>query len=77
MYWGWKKQNDFIALHKNTVLKIFIVACTYGFTIEVMQETLTTTRHFELLDEAANACGSLVGCYASVKLFKYVANITW
>lgn len=77
MYWGWKKQTDFLALHKNILVKIFIIACTYGFTIEIMQETLTTTRHFELLDEAANACGTLVGCYAAVKLFKYVVDINW
>ena len=58
---GWIKQQSFNSLHKNTLLKIFLICCAYGFTIEIMQETLTTDRHFEWLDEAANACGAAVG----------------
>jgi len=74
MYYGWQKQTAFQRLHKSSLVKIFIIACVYGFTIEVMQETLTTTRHFELLDEAANATGALIGCLSSVKLFKYATR---
>ena len=75
MYYGWQKQGAFTWLQHNSYIKIFIIACAYGFTIEVMQETLTTTRHFELLDEAANATGALVGCWLSVKLFKYATRL--
>jgi len=70
MNWGWLKQQSFRSLHKNAWLKIFIIACAYGFTIEIMQETLTTDRHFELLDEAANACGAAVGSLVWVKILK-------
>ena len=66
--WGWLKQQSFSWLHKNALLKIFILACVYGFTIEIMQETLTTDRHFEWLDEAANACGAAVGSLLWVKI---------
>jgi VanZ family protein len=68
--WGWLKQQSFTALHKNALLKIFLLACAYGFTIEIMQETLTTDRHFEWLDEAANACGAAVGTLVWVKILK-------
>ena len=66
--WGWLKQQSFNSLHKNALLKIFIIACVYGFSIEIMQETLTTTRHFEWLDEVANACGAAVGSLLWVKI---------
>jgi VanZ family protein len=61
MNWGWLKQQLFNSLHKNALLKIFLICCAYGFTIEIMQETLTTDRHFEWLDEAANATGAAAG----------------
>ena len=61
MNWGWMKQGSFNWLHKRALLKIFLFCCIYGFTIEIMQETLTTDRHFEWLDEAANATGAAVG----------------
>ena len=57
-------------MHKSALLKIFILACAYGFTIEILQETLTTDRHFELLDEAANASGAAIGSLLWVKILK-------
>jgi hypothetical protein len=68
--WGWLKQQSFDSLHKNALLKIFIIACSYGFAIEIMQETLTTDRHFEWLDEVANASGAAVGSLLWVKIPK-------
>ena len=70
MNFGWGKQSSFPALHRNALLLIFIIACTYGFAIEIMQEVFTTTRHFELLDEVANATGSGIGSLLVAKLFK-------
>ncbi len=67
MNWGWLKQRSFAALHKNTVLKIFIIACAYGFMIEILQKTLTTDRQFELLDEAANSVGATVGSLLAIR----------
>ena len=70
LFWGWQKQKAFVWLHKNMVLKILIVACTYGLLVEVMQEVFTTTRHFDMLDELTNATGAVVGSLISVKLLK-------
>lgn len=61
MKYGWKRQTALEWLQRNTFLKVFMVAALYGLTIEIMQETLTTTRHFEWLDEAANCVGALTG----------------
>ena len=36
MYWGWKKQISFQSLYRNTFTKIFVIACIYGFTIEII-----------------------------------------
>ena len=74
MYTGWKKQASFPSLYQNSLLKIFAIACAYGFAIEIMQELFTVDRHFEWLDEAADACGALLGCWLSVKTFKYTAR---
>lgn len=68
MYWGWLKQQSFSWLHKNTWLKILLIASAYGLLIEVLQKTLTTDRHFEWLDEAADAAGAAVGLIASLIL---------
>jgi len=60
-YYGWSMQKSFNSLHQKTLVKIIILLSLYGFTIEIMQETLTADRHFELLDELANATGSVIG----------------
>jgi len=70
MNWGWKKQDVFDSLHKYAVIKAFLVACLYGLSIEIMQELFTADRHFEWLDEAANATGAGIGSLLAVKLFK-------
>ena len=62
-YYGWSMQNGFNSLHQNPLVKIIILLSLYGLTIEVMQETLTMDRHFEWLDELANATGSVIGAF--------------
>lgn len=62
-YYGWTKQSAFDNLHRMTLLKIIILLSLYGLMIEIMQETLTTDRHFEWLDELANASGSVIGAF--------------
>jgi len=64
MSWGWIKQQTFDSLHTGAWIKIFVIGCAYGLLIEIMQETLTTDRHFEWLDEAADAVGSAAGLIA-------------
>ena len=70
MFYGWRKQNSFLFLHKNPLVKIVCIAITYGFCIEIMQHEFTTTRHFDLLDVFANSTGAIAGSLISVKLFK-------
>ena len=70
LYFGWSKQTVYASLHQSILLKIFFVAFLYGLMIEVLQEALTTTRHFELLDLTANSFGAILGCIIGVKLFK-------
>lgn len=60
MLWGhyfWLKLNE-IALTKI----VFVVASSlcYGILIEILQETLTTTRHADIFDVLANFSGAIV-----------------
>jgi len=71
-YYGWSRQRGFESLHQNTMLKIIVLLSLYGFTIELMQETLTLDRHFEWLDELANATGSVIGALTGRKLITYI-----
>ena len=70
MFWGWRKQDAFSALHTNTFLKILVITFTYGFAVEILQEVLTTDRHFDWLDALANSTGAVAGCLISVKLLR-------
>ena len=70
MFYGWTKQNIFSSLHKQKLIKIFLLAFSYGFTMEIMQEVFTVSRHFDTLDIAANSMGAIAGSLISVKLFK-------
>lgn len=70
MFWGWRKQDTFSALHTNTFLKILVITFTYGFAVEILQEALTTDRHFDWLDALANSTGAVAGCLISVKLLR-------
>ena len=67
-YYGWSMQNAFDSLHQKTLIKIIILLSLYGFTVEIMQETFTADRHFELLDERANATGSVIGSVIGRKI---------
>ena len=72
MYYGWKKQVSFLSLHSNTIIKILLITSTYGFIVEILQELLTTDRHFDIFDALANAAGgmagSLMGTFVKKKL---------
>ncbi len=50
---------------KSTFLRVGISCILFGFIIEIMQHTLTTTRHFDLYDVAANSVGVLL--FAAVR----------
>ncbi|MBI4945599.1 MAG: VanZ family protein [Bacteroidetes bacterium] len=68
MYYGWKKQNFFLSLRQNTLIKILILTSAYGFAVEIMQELFTADRHFELLDALANSTGAIAGSFAGISL---------
>jgi hypothetical protein len=68
-FYGWSMQGSVQSLHRGTLLKIIILLSLYGLTIEIMQETLTLDRHFEWLDEVANASGSIIGTCMGKLLF--------
>lgn len=68
MYYGWRKQNSFLSLHKNTMVKILILTSSYGFAVEIMQELFTTDRHFELLDALVNSIGAVAGSFLGISL---------
>ena len=73
MYYGWKKQNSFLALHRQTFIKILLLTSTYGFAVEIMQELFTVDRHFDIFDALANSIGAVAGSmlavYVKPKLF--------
>ena len=60
-YFGWTRQSVLTILRSNTALKVVVVLALYGLTVEILQETLTADRHFELLDELANTSGATIG----------------
>ena len=60
-YYGWIRQTSIATLHQKTILKVILTMALFGMMVEVLQETLTTDRHFEWLDELANTCGAIIG----------------
>ena len=69
-YYGWKRQITCRALHGHAALKIIILLALYGLAVEVMQETLTTDRHFDLYDALANGIGAVIGAFAGKAIFR-------
>ena len=68
--WGlysFKKQNE-IALNKIGI--IFFLSFCYGILIEILQETLTATRHADIFDVMANSTGALTALILFVLIKK-------
>ncbi|MBI4931233.1 MAG: VanZ family protein [Bacteroidetes bacterium] len=68
MYYGWRKQNSFLSLHKNTLIKILLITTIYGFAVEIMQELFTADRHFDIFDALANSVGAVAGSLLCLSL---------
>jgi VanZ family protein len=47
---------------------LFSLCFIYGFSIEVMQELFTTTRHFEWMDGFSDGIGSFIGLLLSYRI---------
>jgi VanZ family protein len=71
-YCGWMMQRGFGRLHHSTLLKVIVLLALYGLTIEIMQETLTTDRHFEWLDELANTSGAVIGALTGKQILAWL-----
>jgi len=60
MLWGFysRQKNGKIAIRK--IVNIVFISIGYGLLIEFLQETLTTTRHADILDVLSNTIGALL-----------------
>lgn len=61
MHSGWRRQTQFLSLHRFTLLKILLLTSAYGFIVEVLQDSVTSDRQFDLYDALANTLGSFWG----------------
>lgn len=70
MLYGWRKQDNYPELKQRTVVRILVLTFTYGFLVEILQDQLTTDRHFDIYDAIANAAGGIAGSLAGSFFFK-------
>lgn len=56
----YSKLNSLFPLQKATIITL-AVCIIYGILMEVLQATLTTTRHFDTTDMLANTVGAIIG----------------
>ena len=54
-----------------TVARVVFMSFCFGITIEFLQETITTTRHADVLDVFANSIGSLAAFLVFLLIAKY------
>jgi VanZ family protein len=57
--YGWRKQWQFARLQKIALAFVLVFCFLFGLSIEFGQAALTTDRHFDLHDVAANSMGAL------------------
>ncbi|MDI1316186.1 VanZ family protein [Flavobacterium sp.] len=70
MLWGtyfWKQQNE---LQLPKIAAVVFISISFGILIEILQETLTTTRQADLLDVAANIIGALIALLVFIYIDK-------
>ncbi len=70
MLWGMyfsKKQHE---IRIARIITIVLISLSFGILIEFLQETLTTTRHADILDVAANLTGALI----ALCVFVFIKN---
>lgn len=56
------------------MLKLVGASILYGMLIEVLQETLTTTRHADIMDVLANFCGAALALIILIVMKKQKSN---
>lgn len=70
MLWGFYSSLKQDEIRIATIIRFVISSVFYGILIEVLQETLTTTRHADVLDVLANATGAILALLAFVLIKK-------
>lgn len=60
-YFGWKYQPNILFLRQKATTVLMLAVPLFGFIIEVLQGTCTTTRYFDWWDTLANTVGALMG----------------
>jgi VanZ family protein len=70
LFWG-----SYISLKQNEIkipkiLRVVMLSILYGIVIEILQETITTTRHADILDVLANFTGTLLALAVFILLKK-------
>lgn len=58
--WGFYasvKHNEIVL---SAIMRLVVVSILYGILIEILQETLTTTRHADIFDVMANGSGAAI-----------------
>lgn len=60
-YFGWKYQPKILFLKQKATNVLMLAVPLFGFIIEVLQGTCTTTRHFDWWDALANTLGASIG----------------
>lgn len=59
--WGLYVSSQQNGIRISNVVRLVIISVLYGIVIEILQETLTTTRHADIFDVLANFIGALLG----------------
>ncbi|MDO6517473.1 VanZ family protein [Zobellia uliginosa] len=62
---------------KKSVWYAAMVAIVYGIIIEVLQYSLTTDRHGDILDALANSVGAIAGAFIAKSLFSGERWLKW
>lgn len=75
-YYGWTRQSAINSLQQHTFIKILLLLSAYGFAVEILQETCTADRHFDLYDALANAIGAVLGTIAARYSLPYKQNLS-
>ncbi len=66
LYYGWKKQQQYLWLHTNVFVKIMLGTFFYGLAIEYMQALFTVDRQYDFDDAIANSAGAVVGSVVAI-----------
>ena len=76
LLWGWFLWQQQKIINRAAVRNLFMVSFFYGFAIELLQETVTTTRHADVFDIFANSIGASLALIVFVLIKNKRVTIT-